>query len=307
MTLPRLAVVLGLVLLAACGDAPPYELPTARPVKFYVTLKEELTVRDRTAWRQVALSAEGTTPAGATDGTARLELEFRHFTYEAEFADGRSLYHSSEEFSADATVHAPDDRAVFQLFEELRGSPLVLTLDPRRGLTEIEGVTAALDLISTRGDAVAAAREGVVGWIADEPLRDLLRAGGLQAIPEDLSDLDVDVRRTARVALPALGYALVPMSGLSGAESDGSPTTRYEGRLDPTADFEGTVDALPLGSVVLDRVEARGGTLHVPATLRPLRGHFRYEIPFASTPEARTEPDGRLARAMEFSWLIEEE
>lgn len=307
MTLRRPALVLGLLLLTACGDAPPYELPVARPVQLYVTLKEELAVRGQTAWRQVALSAEGTTSAARTDGPTPLMLELRHFTYEAEFADGRSLYYSSEEFSADVTVHAPDDRAVFQLFEQLRGSPLVLTLDPRRGLTEVEGVSAALDRIATGGDAVAVAREGVAGWIADEPLRDLLRAAGLQAVPENLTDLDVDVRRTARVPLPALGYALVSMSGLSGAESDGSPTTRYEGQLAPTAEFEGTVAALPLGAVVLDRVEARGGTLHVPATLRPLRGHFRYEIPFASTPEARTEPDGRLARAIEFSWLVEEE
>lgn len=306
MTLRRAALVLGSLLLPACGDTPPYELPAGRPVQFYVTLREELAVRDQTAWRQVALSAEGTTSSAADDGPLPLQLEFRHFTYEAEFADGRSLYYSSEEFSADPTLHAPDDRAVFQLFDELRGSPLVLTLDPRRGLTEVEGITAALDRIATKGDALAAARDGVTGWIADEPVRDLLRAAGLQAIPEDLSDLDVDVRRVARVPLPAIGYSLLPMSGLSGAESDGSPTTRYEGQLDPTADFEGTVPALPLGSVVLDRVEARGGTLHVPATLRPLRGHFRYEIPFASTTEARTEPDGRLARAIEFSWLIEE-
>lgn len=279
----------------ACSDhSTPFQPAVGSSTSLHLVLREEVQAGDRTAWRELALGGEGELGA---DG--RLELDVATFHHRAEFADGRTLELRSDEPVIDPTGLRPEELELLVVLTGALRKRLVLTLDPSHGLRELDGLDAALAGTA----ATPEARAGLEGWIDDERVRDLLRAAGFQRIREDLSDLDVDVRRSARVPVPAWGFAWIELRGESGEDADGSPTARYQGRATADAQVEGELPGRSIGAVVVERIECRGTSLHDADSWRPLRGSFRYELPFDADDDLV--PDVTVARSVEFTWLVE--
>lgn len=264
-------------LLAACGGRdPPFRWRDGATVTAEFRVREEL-LPARLA-REVRISTRGVVRNGS-----EIALDILSVGHESIRAGATVSAVDTETSGAVASERSSSDAAIARVAERLLGRTVVLTFDGEDGLRSVVGLDAALAAAAGDPDA-AAARDGLAPLVGDAPILRSLRAAGLSAPPENFRDKAAAVELRADVYVPGRGVVVCRFLGDVGADTDGSPIVRWNGRVRGDADAKGPPgDAPPedVGDVLLARIEGQAETQYDAVRATPLRGNATVRMPFA--------------------------